>query len=80
MRAADATERLAVEIFRQAESSHQLVSMSKINRVLEQLRAHRASCRCGLCEAAAKVAADRVYRIAASWQAQIAVTRRRATR
>ena len=51
-----------------------------LNRALERLRVHRASCDCGLCEAAAKVAADRVYRVAASWQAQIAVTRRRATR
>jgi hypothetical protein len=80
VRTADATEAIAVEIFRQAESSGQLVTMSVIERALERLRAHRASCKCGLCEAAAKVAADRVYRVAASWQAQIAVTRRRATR
>src|SRR6476469_10222413 len=71
----------AVEVFRQAESSGQLVTMSMINRAVEQLQGHRPSCRCGLCEAAAKVAADRVYHVAASWQAQIAVTqRRRATR
>ena len=50
MRAANAVEAIAVEVFRQAESSGQLVSnMSMIDRVFEQLRAHRPRCRCGLC-------------------------------
>jgi hypothetical protein len=80
VRAAHAVEAIAAEVVQQAETSGQPVSMSMIGRVLEQLRGHRPSCRCGLCEAAEKVAADRVYRVAASWQAQIAVTRRRATR
>ena len=49
MRAADAVEAVAVEVFRQCECSGQLVSMAMVARVLEQLRSHRASCRCGLC-------------------------------
>ena len=37
-------------MFRQAENSGQLVSMSMINRALDQLgSASRLSCRCGLC-------------------------------
>jgi hypothetical protein len=39
LRAARAVEAIAVEVFRQAESSGQPVSMSMINRVCEQLRA-----------------------------------------
>ncbi len=54
--------------------------MPVINRAVNELRGHQQACECGLCEAAAKAKADRVYRVAASWQAQIAVTRRRATR
>ena len=49
VRAADAVEAIAVEVFRQCECSGQLVSMPVITRVLEQLRSHRSSCRCGLC-------------------------------
>jgi hypothetical protein len=59
VRAADSVEAIAVEVFRQAESSGQLVTMSLINRALEQLQGHRASCRCGLCgEVVAKARAD----------------------
>jgi hypothetical protein len=79
--AAGAVEAIAVEIFRQAESSHQLVTMSMISRVLEQLRAHCASCRCGLCgETVVKARADRVFRTAQIWQRSVAVTRARAVR
>jgi hypothetical protein len=65
VRAADAVEAIAVEVFREAESSGQLVTMSMINRAVEQLQGHRPSCRCGLCgEVAAKAKAERVYRTA----------------
>ena len=60
MRAAHATEAIAAEIYRQCECSGQPVTMSVINRALNQLRSHRPACKCGLCEAAAKVKADRV--------------------
>ena len=49
VRAAEAVELVALEVFRQAENSGQLVSMSMINRALDQLGSHRPSCRCGLC-------------------------------
>jgi len=69
VRAAEATEAIAVEVFRQRECSGQLVSMTVINRALNQLRAHRPTCKCRLCgEAVAKARADRMYRVAARWQ------------
>jgi hypothetical protein len=68
-------------VFRQAESSGQLVSMNMINRVLEQLQGHRPSCKCGLCgEMVAKAKADRVFRTASVWQRSVLATRARAMR
>jgi hypothetical protein len=80
VRAADAVEAIAVEIFRQCECSGQPVTMSMIERALEQLPGHRRSCRCGLCEAAAKVKADRVYRTASIWQRSATASRVRMAR
>jgi len=81
VRAAHAVEAIAAEVFRQAESSGQLVSMALINRAVEQLRSHRSSCRCGLCgETAAKARADRVFRTASVWQRSVTATRARMTR
>jgi len=81
VRAAHAVEAIAAEVVQQAECSHQLVTMSVINRVLEQLRAHRPTCRCGLCgEAAEKAKAAAVFRTASIWQRQVSATRARATR
>jgi hypothetical protein len=48
VRAAEATEAIAVEVFRQCECSGQPVSMAVINRALHQLRSHRPACSCGL--------------------------------
>jgi hypothetical protein len=76
LRAADAVEAIAVEVFRQCEWSGQPVSMRVITRVLDQLRSHRSACRCGLCgETALKARPDRVYRTASIWQRSVAATR-----
>jgi hypothetical protein len=81
VRAADAVEAIAVEVFRQAESSWQLVTMSLINRAVEQLQRHRSSCRCGLCgETVAKAKPDKVFRTASVWQRSVLATRARALR
>jgi hypothetical protein len=81
MRTAEATEAVAAEVFKQAECSGQLVSMSMINRAIEQLRAHRPTCRCGLCgETVAKAKADRVFVTASIWQRSVIATRARAVR
>ena len=44
VRAAEATEAIAVEVFPRCECSGQLVSMTVINRARNQLRAHRPTC------------------------------------
>ena len=81
VRAAHAVEAIAAEVVQQAELSGQPVTMSMISRVVEQLRAHRSSCRCGLCaDVVAKARADRVFRTASVWQRQTAATRARAVR
>jgi hypothetical protein len=81
VRAADAVEAIAVEVFRQCECSGQPVTMSVINRALNQLRAHRPACRCGLCgETVAKARPDRVFVTASIWQRSTAASRARMTR
>jgi hypothetical protein len=81
LRAADAVGAIAVEVFSQCELSGQPVTMSVINRALEQSRAHRPSCKCGLCdETVAKARADRVFVTASIWQRSVTATRARAAR
>ncbi len=45
-----------------------------------ELLSHPPDCGCGVCQAAATVTANAVHWVAANWQAQISVTRRKATR
>jgi hypothetical protein len=86
--AVECAEIVALEIFRQCESSGQPLTMPMIERALHQLRAHRHDCGCGLCAAAAQASADAVYQVATMWQqgrwprpwTRTAVTRRRAMR
>jgi len=81
VRAGDAVEAIAREVFRQCQCSGQPVSMPFINRVLDQLHGHRSLCRCGLCgEVVAKARADRVFGIASVWERSVAATRARMTR
>ena len=53
------------------------VTSAMVERRLAELAGHRPG-HCPLCKAAAQVTVQRVYWIAANWQAQVAVTRRRA--
>ena len=79
VRAAEATELLAVDMFRRADGRP--ITMTMVRSRLEQLRAHRPTCKCGLCgETVAKATADRVYRTASIWQRSVNVTRARAVR
>jgi hypothetical protein len=81
VRAADAVEAIAVEVFQQAECSGQLVSMPMVSRVIDQLASHRPTCRCGLCgEVVVKARPDRVFVQAQVWQRSVSATRARATR
>ena len=76
VRAADAVEAIACEVFKRCEASNQGVSMSASRDVLDELRAHRATCRCGRCgETVAKARADREFVTAQVWQRSVTATR-----
>lgn len=78
--ASTAEDRLAVDVFTRAEHTGQPVTLGLVERRLEELRAHPAGCRCGLCDAAASVRPAGVLRVVLGWSAGIAATRRRAAR
>ena len=59
VRALEAAEIVVLDVFNRADG--QPISMSVVQQRLEQLRAHRPSCRCGLCGLAVRVRASRVF-------------------
>ena len=69
----------AADVFKQADATGERNTLGTVERRLAELAGHPPGC-CELCTAAAAVTARGVYWIAANWQAQIAVTRRRALR
>jgi hypothetical protein len=66
MLARDAVEIVALDIFNRAGGEP--VDMTMVRKRIEQLRAHRPACHCGLCDAAQRVRPDRVWRQASAWQ------------
>ena len=79
VRAADAFEAIAVDLFKHADGRP--ITMTMIRSGLEQLRSRRPACTCGPCgETVAKARADRVYRTAQIWQRSVIATRARAVR
>jgi len=79
VKAVHAVEAVAGEVVQEAETSGQLVTMSMVARVLDQLGSHRLDCRCGLCgDVVAKARPAAVFRTAQVWQRQTALTRARA--
>ncbi len=77
--ATEDAERIALDVFQHADETGEHITLGTVERRLAELAAHPAGHR-PLCAAAANVTVQRVFWIAASWQAQIAVTRRRARR
>lgn len=71
-------DRLALDAYRHAEETRQQITLGLVERRLDELRAHEPSCECGLCTAAASVAAVSVWGLARGWAGGIAATRRRA--
>jgi hypothetical protein len=68
-------------VFKQCEYNGEVISMTVIDRALNQLRAHRQACKRGLCgETVAKARADRVYRTVSAWERSVIATRARMTR
>jgi hypothetical protein len=74
-------ELVALDVFQRATDSGQHVTRDLVAQRLQQLQAHRETCRCGLCgETVAKARPDRVFVQARAWQRSVAATRARAVR
>ena len=73
-------DRLAVEVFTRCQAAGRPVDLPAVEALLGELLAHQPGCRCGLCDAAARVRPARVLAVARSWAGGIAASRRRATR
>jgi hypothetical protein len=73
-------DKLAIDVYQHAESTGQPITLSLVERRLEELRSHEPECPCGLCTAAAAAGAPAVLYVARRWASGIAATRRRAAR
>ena len=71
--------RVSLDVFKQADATGERITLGTVERRLAELAGHPPGC-CELCTAAANVTVQQVYWVAANWQGQIAVTRRRARR
>ena len=77
MHAVEATELLALDQF---NTGARQITLGDVEHHLRQLRSHSPECRCGRCQAAAIVRADRVLMIVRAWQRQQRATRVRGMR
>jgi len=73
-------DKLAIDVYQHAQRIGEAVTLGTVERRLEELRSHCPNCPCGLCTAAAKVRASRVWYVVRGWGAAIEATRRRAKR
>lgn len=67
MRKTDADELVAIDVFNNAQTADEPVTMDLVKRVLAELSAHPPECACRHCEAAAIARTANVWRIAAAW-------------
>jgi len=61
-------EIIALDVYQRAEDAGQRITLPMCAQRLTELRAHRPTCRCGLCGTMAKAKARNVFAVAASWQ------------
>ena len=80
VRVTECAELIVIDVFNAADKTGEQITLGMVETRLAELLAHKPGCRCGRCEAAAKVRAAHVYRIASAWQGAIAVTNGRAVR
>ena len=66
-------------MFERADKTGERITLWLVERRLAELAGHPPDCRCNIWRAAGRVTARAVHWIAANWQNQVAVTRRRAT-
>ena len=72
MRMADADDLVAVDVFNAAQVTGEVVSMTLVRRVVDDLLTHPPACDCGHCEAAALARVKDVWDIASGWQKAVA--------
>ena len=61
-------EIIALDVYQRAEDAGQRITLELCEQRPAELRAHRPTCRCGLCGTMAKAKARNVFAVAASWQ------------
>jgi len=61
-------EIIALDVYQRAQAAGQRITLQLCEQRLAELRAHRPTCRCGLCGTMAKAKARNVFAVAASWQ------------
>ena len=75
----ECAEIIALDIYRRAEESGEHITLGIVEARLAELAA-RPEGHCGLCVAARRTTPLKVYWCAASWQVEVAATRRLAGR
>ena len=61
-------EILALDVFQRKQDAGARITLQLCEQRLAELRAHRPTCRCGLCGTMAKAKARNVFELAADWQ------------
>ena len=61
-------EIIALDVYQRAEDAGQRITLPMCEQRLAEVRAHRPTCRCGLCGTMAKAKARNVFAVTASWQ------------
>jgi hypothetical protein len=73
-------DKLAIDVYQHAQATGQPLTLSLVERRLEELLGHEPGCPCGLCTAAAAVGAPSVLYVARRWAGGIAGHQARAAR
>ena len=79
MWSSERAEIIALDIYQRADRTGERITLGMCERRLTELAAHPDG-HCGLCSAARRVTAVKVFWVASSWQSEVAATRRRAMR
>lgn len=70
-------EIIALDIFRVADDSGQLINMDYVTDYIDALKKHPPGCKCSRrCRLAKAVSAEQVYRIASRWESECNTARR----
>jgi hypothetical protein len=79
MNSDEATDVVALAVFRAAQATGQPVTLTLTLSVIAELETHRDGC-CAACSVIEQVKAERVSAVARTWQLSVQATRRRAYR